>query len=652
MRGGNVAEQAITSLAILKANWDSGRDYIGNFVPFVAECLRQAAQTESTLPEIQAALVEKFGLTIPQGALHTILKRASRYGFVQKARGIYRRDEDALSKLDFAKVRSDVLRQHDALIGKLVHFCNHNYSLRWSDDEAQAALLSYIRKSSTLLLSAAVAGQPIAPSLKSVKHAEFVISAFILDLQARDPEGFRYLETIVKGSVLADVLLFPDLGGAKAKFVKIEVYFDTPFLLRALGLAGSERQAPCRELLDLLYQENADLRCFKHTLDEMWRILDAAANALRNPRRFRAGYFETMEYFLQSGYSPSDVELVLARLDQSLRNMRIQIRDKPPHEERHTVDEKRLESMLREEVRYHSEEALVHDLDSLTAIFRLRRGQLCQRIESCLAIFITTNGNVVRAATRYFTQEYDHRGPLVPLAMLSDLFGTLAWLKHPVAAPELPVKIVIADCYAALNPSDSLWKRYLSQIDRLETQGDVTEEDYYLLRFSTEARMALMNMTLGDLDSFGETTVEDILAKTKAALTAEATQRLHAEQQKRKEAEARMEEVESKSRERELAQRQRIERVSGKIGLWCSRVVFGVGTMLLLGLSGFIILPAALGSFTPDVRNRITAILLLLMGLFTFLSWWKGTTLRSVTRTVEVRVANFTQNKLNGLFTK
>jgi hypothetical protein len=26
------------SLAILKANWDKGHDYIDNFVPFVAEC--------------------------------------------------------------------------------------------------------------------------------------------------------------------------------------------------------------------------------------------------------------------------------------------------------------------------------------------------------------------------------------------------------------------------------------------------------------------------------------------------------------------------------------------------------------------------------------------------------------------------------------
>ena len=51
-----MSEHVITSLAILKANWDKGLDYIENFVPFVAECLRTAPQDEVSLPELQAAI--------------------------------------------------------------------------------------------------------------------------------------------------------------------------------------------------------------------------------------------------------------------------------------------------------------------------------------------------------------------------------------------------------------------------------------------------------------------------------------------------------------------------------------------------------------------------------------------------------------------
>ena len=44
--------------------------------------------------------------------------------------------------------------------------------------------------------------------------------------------------------------------------------------------------------------------------------------------------------------------------------------------------------------------------------------------------------------------------------------------------------------YAALNPSNELWKLYLSEIDRVQKDGEISEADFNLLRFSTVARSA------------------------------------------------------------------------------------------------------------------------------------------------------------------
>src|SRR6266581_9779061 len=73
-----MAERLVTSLAILKVNWDKGRDYIANYVPFVAECLRKAPQPEVSLANLQAAVSAEFGLKIPLGALKTVLRRAAK----------------------------------------------------------------------------------------------------------------------------------------------------------------------------------------------------------------------------------------------------------------------------------------------------------------------------------------------------------------------------------------------------------------------------------------------------------------------------------------------------------------------------------------------------------------------------------------------
>jgi len=106
MRQDSIHEQVIASLAILKVNWDRGHDYIENFVPFVAECLRVAPQAEVSLPELQTAVAESFGLSIPQGALMTILKRAVKRGYAKRQEGLYLREEEALAALDFAKNES------------------------------------------------------------------------------------------------------------------------------------------------------------------------------------------------------------------------------------------------------------------------------------------------------------------------------------------------------------------------------------------------------------------------------------------------------------------------------------------------------------------------------------------------------------------
>ena len=347
-----MAEHVITSLAILKVNWDRGYDYIENFVPFVAECLRIAPQPEVSLPELQAAVFKNFGLRIPQGALKTILRRAVKRGYAKRTEGIYRRNEDALANLDFARVKADALRQNQALISKLIEFCRAQYWIDLSEENAESALLTYLKDRSTPILAAVIEGEPVPEPCQSIEQAEFLIRAFIGYLCEADPKGLGYLETVVKGSMLANVLFFPELGGVSRRFGRVEVYFDTSFLLRALGLAPESMQTSYRELMDLLYELNAELRCFEHTIEEMRGVLDFAARALRDRTPLRYTFAEALEYFVDQNYQASDVEFIIARLERSLRAPRVQVKPAPPYTDMLSVDEVKLESILQEFVGY------------------------------------------------------------------------------------------------------------------------------------------------------------------------------------------------------------------------------------------------------------------------------------------------------------
>ncbi len=467
-------EQLVASLAMLKVNWDKGYDYIENFVPFIAECLRLSPHAEVSLPQLQSIVTNTFGLIIPQGALLTILKRAVKRGYAVRKDEIYVRNEKALASLNFTKLRSTTLRKQEALIEKFIKFCEDQYQTNLSKQEAEATLYSYLENHSMPILKV-IEGEPSSDLSAKNKKSEFLIGAFISHLCTCDPDGFNFLETIVKGSMLASTLYFPEIGGIKKRFDKVEVYFDTEFLLQALGFSNPSMQSYCKEVLDLLYELNGKPRCFEHTMEEIRGILNFAARALTKKKILKHAYHDVVWQFIEAGYHVSDIELIIARLEESLNSLRIQVVQKPRHQESLGIDEAKLASYLFEGVEYRTDDQVRHDLESLTAIYRLRHGEFPINIERCQALFVTTNHNLVKASGRFFREENNSISSSVPICTSANAFTTLIWLKKPTRAPDLPTKRIIADCYAALNPSDSMWKIYLKEINRLHQRGDVSE---------------------------------------------------------------------------------------------------------------------------------------------------------------------------------
>jgi hypothetical protein len=668
-------EKAVASLAILKVNLDRGHDYIENFVPFVVEAARSTSQTVVSLSELQESIRESFGFNIPYGALRTILNRTVRRGYLLQQDRVYRLNDTVLSSTPhLTGAREQVQRQFEALLDKLAAFCLERYSTPWSRTEAEAALLAYLQARSAAVLSLVIPGAVHRPALKSVKRADFLVNAFIMHLNEREPEGFAFLEAIVKGSMLADALYFPDLGSIDQRFSRIAVYFDTPILLRALGFAGPGLQVPYRELISLLNALNAPLRCFQHTFDEIYGILDAASRALRDPSRHRTTSFESLEFFLAGNLRPSDVELLIGSLETKLRGLGVLVMPSPKYTPELGVDEPKLATYLREEVHYRSEEALSHDLDSLTGIYRLRRGKSVPRIETCGAIFVTSNGSLVRASNRFFWEEDGQASGCIPVSILDHVFTTIVWLKKPLIAPDLPKNQIIADCFAALNPPDELWKKYLEEINRLERQGEVSTENYHVLRYSSSARMALMDATLGDSEAFAEGTVEEVLAAAQSAIrqdaeavAAKSIRQLEEEQARRQEADQKAASAEAAAERASAnakaqtqanldAQRRRFEVVANSIGRAVSRGIFGL-TVLLLAYATYLTIEGVLPPSFPalprpwkDAVASVAVIGVLLFGALGLLHLSVGITLWDVLARVEFIIARRAEHILVRIF--
>jgi len=557
------------SLAILTVNWDRGRDVLDSFVPFVAAHLQRDPDKPVSTLELQKELIQDTGIKIPLGALLAILKRCAARKYLRRDSNVYYPIPETLMTVDFHQVRSEALRQHHCLLNKLQAFSKDRYEFEWSDAEADKNILNYLQEDSLPILQAAVEGDPLPDFRPTSRKARHIISAFALHLSENDPEGFGCLETVVKGHILSGVLFYPNVGEIEARFTDLSVFFDTPVLLPALGYGDDGTIAQCMDLVELLGDLGAKLRCFHHTREELVGVLEAIANGKR-PGAYQSQdphYYQTSKRF-----SLSDVEEMIVTIDEKLNELGVDIVDTPPFTD--LPDEARLEEVLAERIPYSRKQAREKDAQSLAAVARLRKMRRMDRFERAKTILLTGNPVLVAVSRDFFRGIAGGRS--IPICMSEGLMTRLAWVKRPMLAPEMPRHAVMALSYAALNPKDELWRRYIDELESRRKVGSISDEQYHILRSSREAREVLMDKTFGLEDAFSAGTVDEVLAHATAVIHGEAV----AEVEEAREA-ARLAEqgAEQERRKREQLERAHVARVDRR-----AHSVAAIASWLLAGL--------------------------------------------------------------------
>lgn len=304
----------------------------------------------------------------------------------------------------------------------------------------------------------------------------------------------------------------------------------------------------------------------------------------------------------------------------------------PGYTEDLRVDEAELEQVLQDEVNYMREGTLRHDLDALIAIHRLRGGRLQPILEVSRAVFLTTNSKLVRAGERFFQQD-----DCWPPAILDSDLATVVWLKKPMRAPDLPYKQIMAYCYAALHPAPPMMRRWLDEIERIEAAGTYSDEQLNIMRYSPDARRALMDVTLGDPAAIGAETVPRVLAAAEARITdavrQQYEQQVDAERDRRQQAETRAEQADLAAEAATAAIRQDGERRRGAMrrraersGRRLAAAVHGAAALLVVTA----VVLSLLGHLLPGphvsiwVRGALWALVVILGGLTVAGAVWGG----------------------------
>lgn len=644
------SDETLASLAFINVTWQASRaSYLDNFVPLALESLRSGTGPLSP-GEIREDVRSRFGLDFPLNVVRSLIDRGvkkrqivrtPRSQAVELASGIAERLPD------IAAQQSDCRRQQNHLVKALVTFAKERFEISWADESAEEALIEYIDQHALPLLASSVRGTSNLEDEGPLEGRGYVVAAFIAGIFDSDPVVFGYLDQMIKGSMLASALYVESTGQVSRKFKKTTLYLDTPICLRALGHEGDEAREAVGALLTLAVSQGAELACFQHSLKEMRGILRGAKGAIARSPGAESAMKGVAKHYRDSGGTPSDIDLALANLERDLERRRIRIESPPAHASELGLDEVEMEKVLQRVVGYRELVTLRVDLDSLTAVHRLRRGGSDSHLETCRAVLVTNNYNLVRASRTFFSSG-NHEWPL---AMMDNAVTTLLWVKSPTSAPDLPRRQVIADCYSALAPTARLWSKFVEEVDRLDRRGLIDADSVALLRYSHEAEQAIMDVTFGDPQNLSEHAVQSALSRARqvAASPAEGARDealARAESAENMEVQSRFDAAQSAAEALELRrrldvleerQRRRESRIRTRIARWAT--VAAISAKVVAAAMVLASIVVGVGSFFPNwVRwlpgaesdwMRGAALVAFLLGVVTL---WRG---RSIVEWIE-----------------
>lgn len=519
--------RAVASLALLKVTWDNAsdrRDYIQNFVPFVATLFNKKKYSGVKVGTIRKDFEEMFGLKIPYHPMLVILERARKAGYIERSKNrAFIPVADKVAEIDFSDIVSDQERKAQHLLERFVEYCNvqHNESL--TEQEAEKVLLSFVKEHDLDLLFVDGHPQSLLPPASATLSQRYLVHKFVYNAYESDPTIFRFILDFSLGHIFANALVFEEesIGVDHDVLGGCSLYLDSGFLFEITGINEEDRRSAFVEFLAALRRYGGKLFVFRHTYDEFRGIIESSLQWIDNKYYDPTLASKATRFFVENGYTASDVEQFIINVDPTLENNCIEIKDAPDPmvDTIHQEDVIAIKNLIVDIYKngndrfdeYDKVYTIDRDVKSISNVYKLRQGSRPTKIEDVTHIFVTENASLALASRKFEKSLQSDRFFSIPAVVTDVFFGTVLWMNLPKDMTRMNERRLIAACYAAFQPNRSLIKKFADTADRLQRSGSITGTDVTLLKQSRVARNLLQDETLGDPERFTDQTALDIL---------------------------------------------------------------------------------------------------------------------------------------------
>lgn len=603
--------RTLVSMAAIKALWDAKgaqKDILDLYVPLLCKVITSRRYNEIDIDQLMTDFKEEYGFCIPRYPLQSLLKRACKLKLVKYSNHRYYRNAPEIEKqktdiVGYKKSESAVRRLSEGFI----QFARVNHNKDLTKTDVEEVILNYLKKYDLNILFM-YDSKSIIPKTKHMTWEMVLFSKYILSVIESDEQVVEQLINLALGHILASALLYEEAAEGRSgrnvfegKYKDVAFFIDTRFVLQLLGVYGPERQTANSKLLSTLQKNMARLLIFDHTYREVYGIIETAAEWVNNPYYDSSLASDATRHFKENGVSKSSIEQILVELPKLLKANWIDRFSVPQYEEQeYVIDEDKLYEMIVAEYKRtqhdfseeEKRETINKDVDSITAVYYLRKDNNPPNMSEVKYVFITTNSRLAYLSRR-FERDVRRNPKIIPTTITAMFLGTWIWMQNPEVFSVIDKNKIIADCYSYLEPTRELRKLMVERATELKANGEIDSDQYTMLLSSLAAKNILMDLTLGSPDEFTDKTPMQIVdsikaeARNEGILETEARKNIEIEKQKCENKEL-MESRNSLLTHKEKNERieNRSKKISNFLATVVKRVIIGAGIAIILASIG------------------------------------------------------------------
>lgn len=539
-------DKLLISSAMLAAMCEkTGIDNLKMLEPFVLVCLANICEPKETIPKdkVLKMLDERFALrSMPEAVLNKILSRIAIGGsnIVREKRFARDGHQFELVQRPMRQTRTfceqEEKAKHDTedVVNALISWMQKNtMTAKLTVDEAKKYLGSFFESNGFDILFEPE--ELRGATIRNTDEINYQIGRFILSAQEHDSALFEKIVAIAQGMVLASVIYVDTTPASKLtarrRLSEVDVFLDTTFLLYALGYKTPDQKRTADVLLDLLRTNGANLYVFQDHFSEIVEIL----NSFKEKDAYDQKNGQILESLIEDGYTSIEIDSEIRNLEGHLKQLGIDVAPETQYTNANGeliqnrdayIDYVGLKNHLIRQIPQYGKhpKMLENDASAIGAIMVKRAGVAYSDIESCNAIFVTTNYTLVRQGNQFL-----HYPPysmhIAPIISDTDL-TTILWIKYAMTmCAEISELQLIEHARAALAPSASVMETFNSIAQRMVKKGTITQDEAANMRYSAYARAEIVALCGGNASMLDDTSILAVRDRVKKQYAAMESQR-------------------------------------------------------------------------------------------------------------------------------